>query len=419
MTRTSSLRTVIGAGAAFAMIASLAGCGGGADAGKTQLTFFANNTQDLYQPIIDAFEKANPDVKVKFSTTNGSQAGYQQTLQTRISGGQLADVFVAPPEQLNDLVRNNCVKDLTDEAFMDRIGDTNKAQSTVDGKVYSMSVTAWTNAYAYNKDLLAKAGYDAIPETWDEFIDMLKDLKDAGVDKPYLEPKAGLGALVEGWIGYDSSQQDTSVDQMIGDGDATFADLYTPYYEEWARLFDEGVMGSEVTGLADDQVRSEFAAGRLAVMPSGYWDVNTFNDAGINYAFGRMPMLHEGDTPFAPGSADSGYAINAKIDGDELKAAEAFLDFLSSEEGLGLIQSSLGLIPATKNYTPEIDESFTEPYDLYLATGNVYLNTLGWPASGRSALRAETFSQLQQVALGSISPQQAAANLDTKLKTLS
>ncbi|MBT1161506.1 MULTISPECIES: ABC transporter substrate-binding protein [Bifidobacterium] len=411
--------TAIGAGAAIAMVASLAACGSGTASGKTELSFFANNTQDLYQPLIDAFEKANPDVKIKFSTTNGAQAGYQQTLQTRISGGKLADVYVAPPEQLADLVKNHVAKDLTDEPFMDRIGDTNKAQATVDGKVYSMSVTAWSNAYAYNKDLLAKAGYDTIPETWDEFIEMLKKLKDAGVDKPYLEPKAGLGALVEGWIGYDSSKQSKSIDQQIGDGDSTFAKSYTKYYKEWAKLFDAGVMGSEVTGLADDQVRSEFAAGRLAVMPSGYWDVKTFKDAGLNFAFGRMPMLHKGDTPFAPGAADSGYAINAKIDGKKLEAAEAFLDFISSEDGLKILQSSLGLIPATKNYTPDIDETFSEPYDLYLKTGNIYLNTLGWPSTGRSALRAETFAQLQQVALGSISPAQAAVNLDAKLKTLS
>ncbi|NMM98494.1 ABC transporter substrate-binding protein [Bifidobacterium olomucense] len=412
-------QTIVGAGAAIAMIASLAGCGSGSASGKTELSFFANNTQDVYQPVIDAFEKKNPDIKVKFSTTNGAQAGYQQTLQTRISGGQLADVYVAPPEQLSDLVKNGVAKDLTNESFMERIGDTNKAQASVDGKVYAMSITAWTNAYAYNKDLLAKAGYDSIPETWDEFIDMLKALKDAGVEKPYLEPKAGLGALVEGWIGYDSSKQSKSIDQQIGDGSSTFAKSYTKYYKEWAKLFDAGVMGSEVTGLADDQVRSEFAAGRLAVMPSGYWDVNTFKDAGINFAFGRMPMLHKGDTPYAPGAADSGYAINAKIDGAKLKAAESFLDFLSSEEGLKLIQDNMGLIPSTKNYTPDIDETFKEPYDLYLKTGNVYLNTLGWPASGRSALRAETFAQLQQVALGSITPAQATANLDTKLKTLS
>ncbi|OZG64063.1 ABC transporter substrate-binding protein [Bifidobacterium eulemuris] len=416
--RSSIKKTAIGCATTIAVVASLAGCGS-SSANENEITFFANNTQDNYQKLIDGFEAANPGLTIKFSTTNGAQAGYQQTLQTRISGGQLTDVFVAPPEQLNDLVKNNCVKDLTDEPFMDVIGDTNKEQSSVDGRVYSMSVTSWTNAFAYNKDLLAKAGYDNIPETWDDFVRMLKDLKDAGVETPYLEPKAGLGAMVESWIGYDSSTADKSIDQQITDGDTTFEQTYGEYYAEWAKLFDEGVMGSEVTGLGDDQVRTEFASGRLAVMPSGYWDVNTFKEAGLNFAFGRLPMLHEGDTPYAPGSADSGYAINAKLSGAKLENAEKFLEYIASEEGLKLLQEGVGLIPATKNYTPVIDETFAEPYEMYISTGNLYLNTLGWPTTGRSALRAETFAQLQQVALGSETPAEAAANLDAKIKTLS
>lgn len=48
----------------------------------------------------------------------------------------------------------------------------------------------------------------------------------------------------------------------------------------------------------------------------------------------------------------------------------------------------------------------------------MYLNSAHW-SKGTTALRAETFTQLQQVALGSISPTQAAENLDSKLKTLS
>ena len=80
---------MIAAVAAAAMLVPLAACGGGNAAdGKTTLSFFSNNSQDKYQPIIDAFEKANPDIKIDYSTTTGSQSGYQQTLQTRISGGK-------------------------------------------------------------------------------------------------------------------------------------------------------------------------------------------------------------------------------------------------------------------------------------------------------------------------------------------
>lgn len=402
-----------------ALLVPMAACGGGADSGGKEITFFANNTKDAYKPILDGFAKANPGIKVKFSTTTGSQAGYQQTLQTRISGGQLSDVFVAPPEQLAVLVKNKALKDLTNESFMKNIGDTNKKQSTVDGKIWSMSTTAWSNAYAYNKDLLSKAGYQEIPETWDEFLVMLGKLKAAGVEKPYLEPKSGLGAPVEAWIGYDSSHQSKTIDQQIGDGSSSFSKSYTKYYEEWQKLLTEKVMGSDVSGLGEDQMKSEFAAGRLAVLPSGYWDVKAFKQTGINFAFGRIPMLHKGDDAWAPGSADSGYAINAKLSGEKLEAAEKFLTYLASDDGLKAIQEGPGLIPSTKTYTAKIDDSFKQPYELYFNTGHVYLNSLGWPTSGRSALRAETYSQLQKVALGEISPAQATENLDAKLKTLS
>ena len=95
-------------------------------------------------------------------------------------------------------------------------------------------------------------------------------------------------------------------------------------------------------------------------------------------------MLKKGDTPYAPGSIDPAFGINNKISGDKLKAAEKFFTFLTSDEGLKLYQK----------------------------------NSAHW-SKGTTALRAETFTQLQQVALGSISPTQAAENLDSKLKTLS
>ena len=60
---------MIAAVAAAAMLVPLAACGGGNAAdGKTTLSFFSNNSQDKYQPIIDAFEKANPDIKIDYST---------------------------------------------------------------------------------------------------------------------------------------------------------------------------------------------------------------------------------------------------------------------------------------------------------------------------------------------------------------
>lgn len=292
---------MIAAMAAAAMLVPLAACGGGSAAdGKTTLSFFSNNSQDKYQPIIDAFEKANPDIKIDYSTTTGSQSGYQQTLQTRISGGNLADVYIVPPEALNDLVKGNYAKDLTNESFMDKIGDSAKKAYSVDGKVYAMGVSTWTNAWVYNKDLLKKVGYDSIPATWDEFLTMCGKLKAAGIT-PYLEPKDGLGNAVEGWIGAESAKQGEALDARIDAGKDTFKNVYGKYYGEWDKLLKKNLMSSDVSGLSGDQVKSEFTAGRLAVYPSGPWDIDSFNETGLNYGFGPDPHAEQGRHPVRAG----------------------------------------------------------------------------------------------------------------------
>lgn len=51
---------------------------------------------------------------------------------------------------------------------------------SVDGKVYAMGVSTWTNAWVYNKDLLKKVGYDSIPATWDEIPDHVRQTQSRG-----------------------------------------------------------------------------------------------------------------------------------------------------------------------------------------------------------------------------------------------
>ena len=98
--------------------------------------------------------------------------------------------------------------------------------------------------------------------------------------------------------------------------------------------------------------------------------------------------------------------------------ADRIHEVATCENERELYQKQLGLIPSVKGFNATVDDHFKDAYDLYIKTGNVYLNSAHW-SKGTTALRAETFTQLQQVALGSISPTQAAENLDSKLKTLS
>lgn len=93
-------KSILVAGLAVSLAASLGACGNSNSAsggGDNTITFFGNQPTEAFKPLINAFEKANPGITVKYQTTTGEQNGYQQALQTRASGGQLADVFMLPP----------------------------------------------------------------------------------------------------------------------------------------------------------------------------------------------------------------------------------------------------------------------------------------------------------------------------------
>ncbi|WP_239512363.1 ABC transporter substrate-binding protein [Bifidobacterium aerophilum] len=392
------------------------GACGSANADEGTLTFLGNNNQNAYQGLLDGFEKKYPDVKVKFSTVTGAQSGYQETLQTRISGGKLPDVYILPPEQLSDVVKSNLAKDLSDESFMKDIGQTSRDMYSQGGKVYGMSVSGWVRALCFNKDLLAKAGYDNIPATWDEFKEMCKKLKAAGVT-PYLEASDTIGVPIPAWIAQASAENvkngKKTIDQAIADGDTTFEKAYTPYYAKWDELFKEGILNSDVSGLSAESVVSEFTSGRLAIMPSGSWDIPTLSKTGINFEYGTIPMLKKGDTPYAEGSPDPAYAINAKLSGKKLENAEKFLAYVASPEGLKAIQDGLGLATATESYSAKVDPTFQNVYDTYIKTGHFYMQFLA-----EGAMRPEGYTQMQQLALGSITPEQAGKNMDEKYATL-
>ncbi|MEN0024811.1 MAG: extracellular solute-binding protein, partial [Microbacterium sp.] len=89
---------LIAIGGAAALVGGLAACssGGSADTGgKVQITYQADNspaTAATAKPLIAAFEKANPDITVKFDTRPQGTDG-DNLVKTQLSTGEMADVF--------------------------------------------------------------------------------------------------------------------------------------------------------------------------------------------------------------------------------------------------------------------------------------------------------------------------------------
>jgi raffinose/stachyose/melibiose transport system substrate-binding protein len=408
------VRTLLATTAASSLLLVTA-CGGGdgsGDGGSTTLTFFSWDNEPTMAPIIDAFEAENPDIKVEFSSAP-PVAEYISTLQTRLSSGTAADVFVMAAENKSDLIENKSVLPLTDEPFMKSVGKFNQETYSDDGEVYAVSTSSWGAGIAYNKEFTDAAGMTEPPATWEELLQLMADIKDTSDVAPFYDNtlqeipmslQALLGSSIAG---------DTSVDQQIFDGEATFAEIWTEPVETWDEPYQEGLISTDVMGLSGDQVIDEFVNGRVAMVATGPWYVPTIREGAPDMDFGYMPIpAPEGQESYLPGAASPGWAINA--DTENVEAAKKFLSFLASPAAVKLYNEKTAAITTTTDFKPEVDpvlEGVVEP----IRAGKVYLAQISWPQY-QDKLTTEAVANVQQLLLGQLEPADVGADLDRELK---
>jgi raffinose/stachyose/melibiose transport system substrate-binding protein len=404
------LAAVIAAGS---MVGALSACGGGEQKGSSTntLTFFSWDNEQTMAPYIKKFESENPGVKIQFSNAP-PVAEYISTLQTRVLAGTAADVFYIAAENKSKLIEGKLVVDLTDEPFMKNVAKFNKDTYSADGRAYGMSTSSWGSGFLYNKALLSKVGADTVPQTWDEFLDLCAKLKAAGVT-PYLESVQGMPTALSAFLGAQSAQQGGTMDEKIFNGESSFAQTWVQPLTEWNKLWERDLVTKDVVGLQGDQVRDEFAKGKVAMIPAGPWDIPSLRKAApkLQYEMALVPAITSG-TPYLAGAASPGLAINAKAKNPELaKKFLAFMDQASIVEQVNKLQSA---ITTTSDYKPTIDPALM-PIVEPVRGGKIYLPQIAWKRQ-EDVLNVEATAQLQRMIRGQATPQQVAEALDKKLK---
>jgi raffinose/stachyose/melibiose transport system substrate-binding protein len=398
---------------AVGSVLALAACGGGTGGdtgGTTTLEFLSWEGEETMTPVLDAFEKAHPEIKVE-AAYSPPVAEYIQTLQTRVLSGTAPDVFLIAAENKTNLIDGGHVLDLAGEDFLANVPEFNQQTYGRDGAVYGLSLSSWGSGIMYNKELLAKAGADAPPETWEEFLDLSRDLEQAGTT-PYLESLQGMPSVLAAFLGAHSASMDGAMDAEIFDGTSTFEEQWTPSLEAYNQLFEEGLVTPDVVGLTGEQVIAEFTNGRVAMIPAGPWDVPGIRKAAPDLEFEMVPVPAGPDeTPYLAGAASPGYAINPKS--ENVDAAKTFLTYLASTEGVEISQEQNGAITVTSDFEPPIDEALA-PIVEDVRAGNVYLPQIAWQRA-EDVLNVEAVAQLQLMAQGEITPAEVARALDRKL----
>lgn len=406
-------RYAVAASAAAALALTACGpSGGGGSDGATEITLLSWTGEAQMKPVLDAFAEAHPEVRVKASYSP-PVAEYIQTLQTQVLSGTAPDVFLIAAENKTNLINGGHVLDLSGEDFTKNVEPFNLETYGRDGAYYGLSLSSWAAGYAYNEELLAEAGYDSIPETWEEFLEMCQKLKDAGIT-PFLEGVDQMPTTVSAMVGAASSEMDPTLDDQIFSGSSTFEAQWTPILEEYQRLYTEGLVPPSVVGLDGDMIRDEFANGRVAVINAGPWIISAVEEAAPDmvWTFGKVPGL-PGGRPFVAGAASPGYAINSASDEAHQEAAKVFLAWLASPEGVEIFQRETNDVTVTSDFEPPVNPIF-EPMVESIRTGQLYLPMIAWQRD-EDVLNVEAVAQIQRMIQGQISPADVAKALDTKL----
>jgi multiple sugar transport system substrate-binding protein len=179
------MRAAAGIGALALAAAAVAGCGAPAGPGPVTLRFWAMGREgEVVGEMVRDFERENPGVRVDVQQIPWS-AAHEKLLTAHVGGStpdlaQLGNTWIPEfaalraLEPLGPFVAAS--HGLADTSFFGGIWDTN----VVDGAVWGVPWYVDTRVLFYRTDLLAAAGYAAVPGRWDEWLAAMEAVKRAG-----------------------------------------------------------------------------------------------------------------------------------------------------------------------------------------------------------------------------------------------
>src|SRR5258708_1914334 len=157
--------------------------GGARAQSKVTLTLGSWRTEDIdgYGKILAIFNKAHPDIEVKFEPTLNTE--YDAQLRTALEGGKGPDLITCRPFDRSLLnYQAGFLTNIKDLPGLEHYTDVGKSAWSTDNKdaIFCVPMASVIHGFIYNKDIFDKVGVKP-PRTETEFFAMLDKIKAAGI----------------------------------------------------------------------------------------------------------------------------------------------------------------------------------------------------------------------------------------------
>lgn len=416
----------------------LAGCSGGkepepkaeSEGGATTIKFGIHvaNPQEqeaVTYNIVQAFnEKYDGKYKVEFEASD--KESHSKNMKLEASDGTLPQIFWLDASKAPEYSDSGVLMDLSD--FLSENSDIQTALGGMenafqdDNGQYGLPYQCNVQGIFYNKDLFDKAGieYPTNDTTYEEFIEMIKKLKESGVTPLSIGSKNSAYAMWEfnetlaryGWA--------ENIDSILS-GEKKFnnEDL-NACFEKLKGIADAGAFPENMATIEYFDAKQLFNEGKAAMFGTGQWDCAEFDEnIGEKIGFWWGPKFTDTNynqdiamkVPSAP------IVVNAEVaDDDAVKeAVYEFLKFYYGEDAAKISYEG-SIFPAT-NYS-EVAATDTQ-YSM-----NAMLEALaaGWESPEAapdltvvSAVQEALYNSMFGVMQGTYEPSEALDKIDEAL----
>ncbi len=358
--------------------------------GETVLTMWCIATEsdanhEAYEKAIAEYEAAHPGVKIEWEAFENES--YKTKIKAAMSDPEtLPDIFFTwAGAFLGDFAEAGAVY-CVDEAYKpykDALPEVMLANSTYGGKHYGVPLTYNFVGMFANMDLLAEAGWDHVPETYEDLIACCDALLAKGIIPfgcagketwcvtEYLEP------IILKTIGYEA----------LGDvfhGDATWNNpAIASAVDVMQEMIDKGYFDPNGMALGNDEVKANFLAGKTAFYQNGTWNCGEVNDADFNAQICLFPVMDAEHATYNQliGGPNDSLAVSAYSKNKELAAEAAF------ELGKSICHYAYLIGSGLPAWTPDYDVSEVKP--LVNAAGELAAKADGMVLFGDNAMSAD------------------------------
>ncbi|MEV7685234.1 extracellular solute-binding protein [Streptomyces bungoensis] len=341
--------------AASALVASFAlaatACGGSDSGSKSDgpvtITWWdtsnATNEAPTYKALVQQFEAANKNIKVKYVDVPFDQA--QNKFDTAASSKGAPDILRSEVGWTPAFAKKGYFLPLDGtEALADQASFQPNLikQAQYEGKTYGVPLVTDTLALVYNKALFKKAGIADAPKTWDELkSDAAKVKAKTGVDGYWGSTQAYYAQSFlygEGTDTVDAAAKKITVNSAPA----------KKAYGTWLSLFSgKGLHKADTTADAYAHIQDAFVNGKVAAIIQGPWEItnfykgSAFKDKG-NLGIATVPAGSSGKA----GAPTGGHNLSVYAGSDKAHQAAAlklvkFMTSAKSQETIALKNSTL------------------------------------------------------------------------------